>query len=68
MHAQGTNTTAAGCGTDYTKWDLFCPEDEEDDLFNNMTPSNPAFKAMEKDMDERHRKCVCWGMGREYDY
>lgn len=43
-------------GTDYTKWTMWCPEDEEDDLFNSCTPSNPQFKALEKDIDERHRK------------
>ena len=43
-------------GTDYAKWDLFTPEDEEDDMFNACTPNNPQFKAMEKDIDERHAR------------
>lgn len=47
----------ANVGTDYTKWDMWCPEDEEDDLINSITPThNAAFRAMEKDIDERHRK------------
>ncbi len=44
-------------GTDYTKWDMWCPEDEEDDMINSITPThNAAFRAMEKDIDERHKK------------
>lgn len=46
-------------GTDYTKWDMWCPEDEEDDLINSCTPNNPAFRAMEKDINERHER---WAM------
>ncbi|KAG2500046.1 hypothetical protein HYH03_002326 [Edaphochlamys debaryana] len=45
-------------GTDYNKWDIWCPEDEEDDIFNSMAPNTPQFKAMEKDIDERHRQMV----------
>ncbi|EFJ51905.1 hypothetical protein VOLCADRAFT_86877 [Volvox carteri f. nagariensis] len=45
-------------GTDYTKWDIWCPEDEEDDLINSIGPNTPQFKAMEKDIDERHRQLV----------
>ncbi|GLC44336.1 hypothetical protein PLESTB_000480900 [Pleodorina starrii] len=45
-------------GTDYTKWDIWCPEDEEDDLINSMGPNTPQFKAMEKDIDDRHRQMV----------
>lgn len=44
--------------TDYTKWDLWCPSDEEDELFNSMTPNTSAFKAMEKDINDRHNRCV----------
>ena len=44
-------------GTDYTKWDMWCPEDDEDELINSLTPThNPAFRAMEKDIDERHNR------------
>jgi hypothetical protein len=43
-------------GTDYTKWDIWCPDDEEDDLINSMAPNTAEFKALEKDIEERHRK------------
>ena len=44
--------------TDYTKWDLFTPDDEEDDLINSLTPNNPQMKALEADIDARHaRSC-----------
>ena len=42
--------------TDYTKWDLFTPDDEEDDLINSLTPNNPQMKAMEADIDSRHAR------------
>ena len=42
--------------TDYTKWDLFTPDDEEDDLINSLTPNNPQMKAMESDIDARHTR------------
>ena len=42
--------------TDYTKWDLWAPEDEEDDLVNSLTPNSPEFRAMEKDIDDRHNR------------
>ena len=45
-------------GTDYTAWDMWTPSDEEDELINNMTPDSPEFKAMEKDIDERHAMLV----------
>ena len=44
--------------TDYTKWELFTPDDEEDDLINSLTPNNPQMKAMEADIDARHARCV----------
>lgn len=43
---------------DYTKWDLWCPEDEEDELLAECTPNNPQLHAMEKDIDERHARCA----------
>ncbi len=43
--------------TDYTKWDLFTPDDEEDDLINSLTPNNPQMKALEADIDARHARC-----------
>ena len=42
--------------TDYTKWDLFTPDDEEDDLINSLTPNNPQMKALEADIDARHTR------------
>jgi hypothetical protein len=42
--------------TDYTKWDMWCPEDDEDDMINSITPNSATFRAMEKDIDDRHRK------------
>lgn len=44
-------------GTDYAKWDLWTPSDEEDELFENLQPNNdPGFKAMSKDIEERHAR------------
>lgn len=48
--------TLALAGTDYAKWDLWCPEDEEDELVATCTPDNAQLKAMEKDIDERHQR------------
>jgi hypothetical protein len=45
-----------GYATDYAKWDLWCPSDEEDDLFNSIPPNNPAFRAMERDINDRHAR------------
>ncbi|KAL0031355.1 hypothetical protein WJX79_006151 [Trebouxia sp. C0005] len=44
--------------TDYTKWDFFTPDDEDDDLINSLTPNNPQLKAMEADIDARHARMV----------
>ncbi|KAG1662073.1 hypothetical protein FOA52_005320 [Chlamydomonas sp. UWO 241] len=49
---------AHNTGTDYTKWDLWCPEDEEDEMINSITPNSAAFRSMEKDIDERHSRMV----------
>jgi hypothetical protein len=51
----------AGGACDYARWDLWCPSDDEDALFGQLTPDTPAFRAMERDIDERHRRCgaVC---------
>jgi len=54
---------ASTTGTDYTKWDMWCPEDEEDELFNSLTP--PECKAMEKDINDRHKRCAHKGLKRE---
>lgn len=40
--------------TDYDAWDLWTPSDDEDDPWMRYTPENPAFKAMEADIDRRH--------------
>lgn len=42
--------------TDYAKWDMWCPSDDEDDLFNSIPPNTPQFRAMEKDIDQRHTR------------
>ena len=39
-------------GTDYQAWDLWTPSDEEDELYESLTPNSPEFKAMEKDIDD----------------
>ena len=44
--------------TDYEKWELFTPEDEEDELIGSLTPNNPQMKAMEADIDARHARCA----------
>lgn len=54
QRTSGQDTTNSG--TDYTRWDMWCPEDEEDELINSITPNSSAFKAMEKDIDERHNR------------
>ena len=43
-------------GTDYTKWELFTPEDEEDEMVNSLTPNDPGIRALEKDINERHQR------------
>ena len=40
--------------TDYDAWDLWTPSDDETDPWMKYTPENPAFKAMEADIDKRH--------------
>ena len=42
--------------TDYTSWDLWMPSDDEEDPWMKYTPDNPAFKAMEADIDARHER------------
>ncbi|WIA44309.1 hypothetical protein OEZ86_007106 [Tetradesmus obliquus] len=55
-YSQQQNTQAYA--TDYAKWDLWCPSDEEDDMFNSIPPNNPAFRAMERDINDRHARMV----------
>ena len=42
--------------TDYRQWDLWCPSDEDDELIQACAANKPEFKALEKDMEERHRR------------
>uniref|UniRef100_A0A6U0DLZ5 Uncharacterized protein n=1 Tax=Micromonas pusilla TaxID=38833 RepID=A0A6U0DLZ5_MICPS len=44
--------------TDYTSWDLWTPSDDEDDPWMKYMPDNPAFKAMEADIDKRHERQI----------
>lgn len=57
-HVEEKKSKATVQGTDYHAWDLWTPSDEEDELYNNLTPNSPEFKAMEKDIDERHAKLL----------
>ena len=56
----GTTGAAAGAGVvDYVKWDLWCPSDDDDELFSGVVPRHDAaFRAMERDIDERHARMV----------
>ena len=48
---------AAGeAGTDYGAWDMWTPDDDEDDMINGLTPAGPGFAMMEKDINERHTR------------
>jgi len=42
--------------TDYNAWDLWCPSDDEDDMIKTLPPSGEQFRAMERDIDERHAR------------
>ena len=44
--------------TDYSAWDLWTPSDDEEDPWMQYMPNNPAFKAMEADIDKRHARGV----------
>uniref|UniRef100_A0A7S0QXX8 Protein unc-45 homolog B n=1 Tax=Pyramimonas obovata TaxID=1411642 RepID=A0A7S0QXX8_9CHLO len=52
----GKKGTFVTNNADYAAWDLYCPSDEEDEMIANLTPDGPQFKAMEKDIDDRHRR------------
>ncbi|CAD7702947.1 unnamed protein product, partial [Ostreobium quekettii] len=45
-----------GHWTDYDKWNMWCPSDEEDAMFDTVRPETPEFRAMEKDIDDRHKR------------
>lgn len=55
-YVQGKKQQQHSYATDYGKWELWCPSDEEDDLFNSLTPNTPQFRAMEKDISKRHER------------
>ena len=57
-HVKDGESKGTASGTDYHAWDLWTPSDEEDDIYNQLTPNSPEFKAMEKDIDERHAKLL----------
>jgi hypothetical protein len=56
-YVQQRQQHAASAGAvDYHRWDLWCPEDEEDELFSSLTPNDAGFRAMERDINERHKR------------
>lgn len=59
-HIQHNPPTIAS--TDYIKWDFWCPEDDEDELVASCTPNNAQLQAMEKDINDRHARCVMYLM------
>jgi hypothetical protein len=56
LYVDGKQQQQHSYSTDYQQWELWCPSDEEDDLFNSLTPNSPAFKAMEADISKRHAR------------
>lgn len=45
--------------TDYRKWELFTPsvsDDEDEEILRGYRPNTPEVKAMEADIEERHRR------------
>jgi hypothetical protein len=57
-YLQGKKQQQHSYATDYNQWELWCPSDEEDDMFNSLTPNSPQFKAMEQDISKRHARSV----------
>lgn len=55
-YVQGKKQQQHSYATDYNQWELWCPSDEEDDLFNSLTPNSPQFRAMEQDISKRHAR------------
>ena len=49
--------------TDYSAWDLWTPSDDEDDPWMQFMPGDPAFKAMEADIESRHATAICPASG-----
>lgn len=56
-YVQGKQQQQHSYATDYAQWEMWCPSDEEDDMFNSLTPNSPQFRAMEKDISSRHARC-----------
>lgn len=59
-YVQGKKQQQHSYATDYNKWELWCPSDDDDDLFNSLTPNSPEFRAMEKDISKRHERYCRW--------
>lgn len=55
-YVQGKKQQQHSYTTDYNQWELWCPSDEEDDMFNSLTPNSPEFRAMEQDISKRHAR------------
>lgn len=54
-HVKNSPPTVAS--TDYIKWDIWCPIDDEDELVATCTPESSQLRAMEKDINDRHARC-----------
>lgn len=59
-HIKSSPPTIAS--TDYIKWDIWCPIDDEDELVAACTPNNSQLRAMEKDINDRHARCGFFGV------
>lgn len=46
----------AGAATDYDRWDLWTPSDEEDEALAACPSANPGIRALERDIDQRHQR------------
>ena len=46
----------AAAATDYDRWDLWTPSDEEDDALAACPPANPGIRALERDINQRHQR------------
>jgi len=55
-YVQGKQKQQHSYAADYNQWELWCPSDDEDELFNSLTPNSPQFRAMEQDISARHAR------------
>eukprot|EP00892_Ulva_mutabilis_P008357 jgi/Ulvmu1/5894/UM026_0015.1 len=55
-HVKSNPPTLAS--TDYIKWDIWCPQDDEDELVASCTPDSAQLRAMEQDINDRHARMV----------